>query len=897
MSLAPGTRLGPYEILAPIGAGGMGEVYRARDGRLDRDVAIKILPPHLTGSPEARARFEREAKAVAALSHPNILAIHDIGAAGEIWYSVAELLEGSTLAERLATGPIPPRKATEIGLQIARGLAAAHDRGFVHRDLKPANIFLTGDGLVKILDFGLARGPVSETDADLSRADTRGPATAPGTVLGTCGYMAPEQVRGHAVDARSDLFAFGAVLYEMLAGRRAFQADTAADTMTAILREEPEELSTSGARAIPPALDRVVRHCLEKNPTQRFQSARDLIFTLEALGDGTGSASIPGRAGPAVSPARRVPVVVALAAAAAGLLVGAGGAWILKREEPAPPPSVRQLSYSGIDYQPSASADGRLIAFTSARDGHEAIWLRQHPSGDEMALTAGPGDAFPRISPDGTQVLFVRAAGMRFDLYRVPVLGGEPRKVVGDAFEGDWSPDGRRIVFVRPLLEQTMGGTQIGTADAQGGNERIIARCEHGGCTFARWSPDGRTIALREERSENAPNRILLMDADGGNRRWLEPPPPGGLLTSSAWVGEGKALVYGQAERFARGGGGFADAAQMILHDVTTGKARTLMWVAGIGFVIDVLGEGRLIFAGVQASANLQEVPIGGHGGGAPRWLTRGQSVDRQPVWSPDGQWVLFSSNRSGSLDLWRLSVATGAVRRITEDPADDWDPAFLPDGTGIVWSSSRGGHFEIWAGDLDGAGARQVTQDGADAENPTLTPDGRWIIYNSSNPKHPGLFKIRPDGSDAQRFLPGTWSTPDLSPDGRYVAVRTQAELRSLRIARVEDGAFVGPTITLPGGVLTSRPRWMPDGKRFAFTGLDDQGVLGIFVQDFDPSGRDTTASRRPLAPFDPDGWVESFGVSPDGTRAVFSRNSHVESLILAEGVSGIRPPIRTKR
>ncbi len=895
MSLAPGTRLGPYEILAPIGAGGMGEVYRARDSRLDRDVAIKILPPHLTGSPEARARFEREAKAVAALSHPNILALHDIGTAGEIWYSVAELLEGSTLAERLASGPIPARKAIEIGLQIARGLAAAHDRGFVHRDLKPANIFLTGDGLVKILDFGLARGPVAEAEGGLSRADTRGPATAPGTVLGTYGYMFPEQVRGQAVDGRSDLFAFGAVLYEMLSGRRAFQADTAADTMSAILREEPEELLLSGPRAIPPVLERVVRHCLEKNPAQRFQSARDLIFTLEAQEAGSGSVSVPGGAA-APAPAHRLPALRALVAAAAGLAIGAAAMWALGREAPVPPPSVRQLSYAGTDSQPSASTDGKLIAFRSKRDDHAAIWLRQHPGGDEIALTSGADDALPRISPDGTQVLFVRSEGTESDLYRVPVLGGEPRKVVDDAVDGDWSPDGRRVVFARALQTGTIGGTGIGVADIDGGNTRIIARFDSTLGSYPRWSPDGRIIAVRLERAENAPNQIALLDPEGGHQRIIDPPPPAGLITSPAWVGEGGALVYAQHERFSRGGG-TSDAARVIVQDLRTGASRTLMWAANFGLELDILGDGQLVFGGASGRANLQEVSLDPSAEAASsHWRTRGESVDRQPVYSPDGQWVMFSSNRAGSLDLWRLSTRTGAVRRITEDPADDWDPAYLPDGSGILWSSSRSGHFEIWTSGVDGTNARQVTQDGADAENPTMTPDGRLIIYNSSNPAHPGLFKIGRDGSGATRLVPGNWSTPDLSPDGRYVAFRTQSDLRILRFARVEDGALVGPTITLPGSNLPARPRWMPGGRQFAFTAHDATGALGIYVQDFDPV-RDTTASRRPLLPFDPDQGIESIGISPDGRRAIVSRNETTLSLFLAEGVPGIRPPIRRAR
>src|SRR5262245_17893723 len=280
------SEIGPYRVLSKLGEGGMGEVYRARDARLGRDVAIKVLPPAFAADPDRRARFEREAQAVAALSHPNIVAIFDTGIHDGQIYVVMELLAGHTLRERLAAGPLPARKAVEVAVQIARGLGAAHGRGIVHRDLKPDNVFLQDDGQVKILDFGLAR---QAGTSDGSGATTTVAGTDPGTVMGTVGYMAPEQVRGQVVDARADLFAFGALLYEMVTGQRAFRRETAADTMTAILTQDPPELGTSRPD-VSPALDRIIRHCLEKNANERFQSARDVAFALDAL-SGTASAT------------------------------------------------------------------------------------------------------------------------------------------------------------------------------------------------------------------------------------------------------------------------------------------------------------------------------------------------------------------------------------------------------------------------------------------------------------------------------------------------------------------------------------------------------------------------------------------------------------------------------
>src|SRR5262245_14338639 len=279
MALSNGTRLGPYQIVAPIGAGGMGEVYRARDDRLHRDVAIKVLPEAFARDPDRRARFEREAQAIAGLSHPNILAIFDVGLDADVTYAVTELLDGETLRERLAGGPIPLRKSVEYASQIARGLSAAHDKGIVHRDLKPENVFLVADGRVKVLDFGLAR---ADATVPAGTSVTVAAATDPGTVLGTVGYMSPEQVRAQSVDARTDIFALGAVLYEMVTGARAFQRDTPAETMTAILREDVPDLVEARAD-VPPALDRIVRHCLEKNPAERFRSAGDVAFALDTI--------------------------------------------------------------------------------------------------------------------------------------------------------------------------------------------------------------------------------------------------------------------------------------------------------------------------------------------------------------------------------------------------------------------------------------------------------------------------------------------------------------------------------------------------------------------------------------------------------------------------------------
>jgi hypothetical protein len=397
MPLSPGARLGGYEVLSLIGAGGMGEVYRARDTRLNRDVALKILPPQTAGSPTAFARFERKAQAVAALSHPNILAVHDFGRTDEAAYVVFELLQGATLRERLAGGPLPVRKAIDYARQVADGLAAAHARGIAHRDIKPDNLFVTDDGRVKILDFGLAQTGSVAAEGAHTIALTQAPITDAGTVLGTVGYMAPEQVRGLGVDHRADLFALGCVLYEMCTGQRAFKGATPADTMTAVLSNDPPELSLSG-QPTPPALDRIVRRCLEKQPTERFQSARDLSFALEALSSLSGPAREGTTASAAVAaPGRARAWLPLLATAAAALVLGAAGARALWPSSPTRGPDTTGGPLMRVEFEsPSNSVttilvglspDGRYVSYTHATSGVSGRQL--------MIRDLGTGQAAP----------------------------------------------------------------------------------------------------------------------------------------------------------------------------------------------------------------------------------------------------------------------------------------------------------------------------------------------------------------------------------------------------------------------------------------------------------------------------------------------------------------------
>jgi Tol biopolymer transport system component len=877
VALAAGTRLGPYEILAPLGAGGMGEVYRARDARLGREVAVKVIPEAVAGDAERMRRFESEARTAGALAHPNLLAVHDVGTHEGRPYIVFELLEGRTLREVLGGEGLPPRKAVETAVQVAQGLAAAHDKGIVHRDLKPENLFVTRDGRVKVLDFGLAKAAGVASGAA---------ATVPGSpavLVGTVGYVSPEQVRGLPADARSDIFALGAVLFEMLAGRRAFARDTAVETLHAILNEDPGPLDA--ACGVPPPVERIARRCLEKRPEERFQSARDVAFALQAVPLDSGPA--PARAAGRWGSARRAALAAAAAIAAVTATVAA-----LRAGRAAPPlpdpPVVRYVTHSGKDEDPALSPDGQMVAFVSNRDGRNRIWRAHLRSGEEAPLTDGPLDDHPRFSRDGSAILFVRVDA-RGDgaLFRVPVVGGEPRRVMDDARDGaDWSPAGDRLAFVR------RGGAQmveLWVAAADGSGARRLARLPALWVTPPRWSPDGRRIAFAHGRGAAPTWTTLVVDADSGRQVALAPPLRFGILSVPAWCCQGRALLYMESES-----GQERLRGRLVRQEVPSGRAQTILREQAMGSGLDVAGPDAVVFDAYPTRGTLREQPLAGAGPG--RWLTRAFADDRQPVFSPDGQRIVFSSNRGGNLDLWELGLATGTVHRLTDHPADDIDPHFMRDGR-LVWSSRRGGSFEIWVAESDGSSPRQVSRDGFDAENPTATPDGRWIVYSSANPQRQGLWQLRADGQAARRLVAGITGLPEISPDGAWLLFSDyDRALTTLRVIRLADGAPAGFEIRLNAIVgvprtryIRGRARWTADGRAIAFVDEDRGGLTGVFVQDFLP-GHDTTASRRRLAGFDPERVTESFGLSPDGRRIAIALREVAAHVLLASGVPGLR-------
>ena len=887
MPLDPGARLGPYRIDAEIGAGGMGHVFRATDTRLDRAVAIKVLPQHRWSDPQLRLRFEREARALSSLSHPNLCALYDVGEIAQsgaaVPYLVMELLEGDTLRERLQAGRLSMRKALSWAAQIASGLAAAHQKGVIHRDLKPDNIFVTRgesmDELLKILDFGLALTEPGLTDSSTMLR------TEPGMVMGTAQYMSPEQVRGEYLDARSDIFSLGIVLFEMLTGRAPFHARSTVETMNAILTDDPPELA-SIAPSVPESVETLVRRCLEKDPGQRFTSARDLAFALESAAKSvTTSTPRTPQPTPSLAVERRatgvLPRILLLLLLAAGITTFA----ILSRDTPSvEPPRLRMLTYSGRDSAPAASPDGRLIAYVSSRDGATRIWLKQLSDGTEAPVTAGPDDEAPRFSPDGAQLLFTRSANGASALYRVAVVGGEPRKLIDNAFEGDFSPDGRQVVFVRNR-EAAGRFSTVCIAPVGGGAVREIVASTEEDYSSPRWSPDSAWIAITRGPHNTTAGSILLADPESDARRVLMRDTPHGALSAVAWTGDGNAVIYAELEALTgRGLPRRRGSSAIVLHEID-GRSRVLLRNPhSAADSVDIVGHGRLVFTEDVTRQSLEEVAL--DGAAPPRWLSRGMGVERQPAYTRGGASVVFTSDRGGNADLWEISVASGRVQRLTDHAATDWDPHPASDGSSLFWSSDRGGHFEIWTAALDGANPQQVTRDGVDAENPSLPASGEWIYYDSSNPKSDGLWRIPRGGGAPQLVAAGETLHPSVSADGEYVVFQRPDSGRgsSLVVVRATGEEVFATPSSLPGPTAV-RARWIGATHTIAFRGADAGGRIALFAQDVVP-GTDSIATRRQLIPAGPDSIAETFAISPNGKRAVLSVIDEASGLMLAEGV-----------
>src|SRR3974390_2272637 len=672
MGLTAGTILGQYEIRSPLGAGGMGEVYRAHDKRLDRDVAIKVLPEYLTSDPERLHRFEQEAHATAALNHPNILAVYQMATDSGVSYLVEELLEGETLRERLQHGPVPLRKATDYGVQIAHGLAAAHDKGIVHRDLKPENLFVTKDGRVKILDFGLAHVGVSKSASGQEQTVTF--KTEPGVVLGTAGYMSPEQVRGQSADHRTDIFSFGTVLYEMVTGKPTFRKATSAETMTAILNEEPPSISQLTPTA-PPGMQRVVHRCLEKNPEQRFQSASDMAFALEALSD---SNLTPGTGAHAVQEggSNRSRIAIVVGAGWLAVLVVAGLIYLWMR--PSAPPKLSNVVQLTHDGQPKFIVGTEGSRLYLSYTGRDAAGLAELPTtgGEPNKLPfAGNSNLYPlALSPDGSQFLMVDGYGMlkTGPLWSVPVLGGSPRPLADlEGVGGAWSPDGKLLAYG--------SGDSLFVANADGRDPRkVVSMRDQVGVRWPNWSPDGSRLSFSVYESfDHAQLWEVSVDGTGLHRMHPERPDLPHECCGT-WTADGKYFLFwsnNQIWGLARKSGFFRTEPKPI--QLTSSLMPLQNPVPSTDgkkvFVVGRTLRGELVRYNSQPGRF--EPFLGG---------ISAEYVD----FSHDGQWVAYVTYPDQV--LWRSKVDGSERLQLTYPPSRPYVPRWSPDGKTIAFFDGR---------------------------------------------------------------------------------------------------------------------------------------------------------------------------------------------------------------
>jgi Tol biopolymer transport system component len=762
MNLSAGAKLGPYEIVAPLGAGGMGEVYRARDSRLKREVAIKVLPQAFSLDADRLRRFEQEALATAALNHPNILAVFDIGTTEGSPYVVSELLEGETLRERLRGGPIVVRKTLEYALQIAHGLAAAHEKGIIHRDLKPENLFITKDGRVKILDFGLAKLTQPES-GDHTSLPTMTQATEAGVVLGTMGYMSPEQVRGAAVDARSDIFSFGAILYEMISGKRAFHRETAADTMSAILKEEPPDLSETN-RNVSPALERIVQHCLEKSPEQRFHSASDIAFDLEHL-SGISSTTSRATATAAAKPRGKFMASVAGVVAIACAMLGLGW-WLGRGSGPAPLAEYHQITFrTGSIGNARFTPDGSMVYSASWDGGEPQLYMSR--ADDPGARELGIKDAeLLSISRGGELAIRLNTVGYggyarSGTLARVSLSGGTPREVLENVQDADWAPNGESMAVVRYVPENSHWRLEYPIGKLLFDSINWISH--------PKISPDGKWVAFADHENPGGDDEgsVAVIAADGSDHNVDKKLSSGWTSVQGIlWSPAGDEIWFTSTNS-----GTAANPRGVTLN----GKLRTItnvpggMWLQDLrnGTVLTVTNHIRIGIRGLGPGGK-EEHELGWFGwaqlhdmtpdgrkiifdeegdGGGPNYTVFVRDTDGSPpvrigegdaiAISPDGKWAITKPAKGGPLYL--VPTGAGEAKQLTHDAVSYLAARWLPDGKRLFSAGIETGHgardylIDVSSGDSkaitpEGVSGVQLSPDGRSAA--VLGPDGKWGIW-----------------------------------------------------------------------------------------------------------------------------------------------------------------------
>jgi eukaryotic-like serine/threonine-protein kinase len=871
VTLPTGTKLGRYEIRSKVGEGGMGEVYRAHDAKLNRDVAIKVLPAALSQDADRLRRFEQEAQAAGALNHPNILAVFDVGMHESAPYVVSELLEGETLRELLDEHTVSTRKGIDYAIQLAHGLAAAHDKGIVHRDLKPDNIFITKNDHVKILDFGLAK-LVQPSGEGVGQTDiaTRRVHTDPGTVMGTVGYMSPEQVRGQTVDHRTDIFSFGAVLYEMLSGRRAFHGDSAIETLNAILKEEPPELTNSNPN-IAPALERVVWHCLEKSPERRFQSASDVAFALESL---SGVASHPSQqtlAGLSTLPSARIftrerlmwlGVCVVLLIVASAFAIA-----YLSRSTTTPAGAVR-LSLTTPDKATlpvhiTVSPDGARVVFVAGGpDGKRLLWVRPLDSLTAQPLAGTDGAAAPFWSPDSRFIGYFASA----KLYKVDASGGRPQALcdVREDRGGTWNGDG-------VILFADLAG--LYRVSAQGGTP-VLATKVSPKEEAHRWPyflPDGRHFVFLADAQTTENHHIRLGSLDSQDTQILF-----GAISRVAYAPPGYLLYVTQSALVAQP----FDAGML---KVSGDPVIVAEHVADIGpnheFDFSVSNTGALAYQSGSAKSQFVWFDRAGKNLRAVGEPDSYASI----VLSPDAQRAavgLLDADLRVS-DIWTLDLSRGTKSRLTFDPRSDGDPLWSPDGTQIVFTSNRkgDGHDHLYITSATAAGNDQplLASGENDDYGTSWARDGQSILLERRLQGHMTVWLLPLAGDRQPKPLMQSTAFDEasakFSPNGRFVAYMSNESGRPEIYVQPFPPSGAKGQVSYGGGLY---PLWRGDGKELFYM-TDDGKILSAQIKSETPF-----QSTVPEQLFQPNvKFVPGFpyAVSPDGQRFLINTPAEVNN------------------
>jgi len=861
VALTNGTKLGPYEIVSPLGAGGMGEVYRARDTRLGRDVAVKVLPASLASDRELLWRFEQEARAVGTLDHPNILAIHDLGTHEETPYLVTELLEGQTLRDRMSGSVLPLSKAVDIAVQTANGVAAAHAKGTVHRDLKPENLFITADGRVKILDFGLAKlaEPPADAGETLAMLAAQGAArTQPGSVLGTVGYMSPEQVRGREADSRSDIFSIGAILYEMVTGRRPFTGDSAVETMSAILKEDPPEISAI-QKGVPPAVERVIRRCLEKSGEERFQSARDLAFALEAV---SGSSSLADFPAPpeAARVARRRNRLIPVAEAVLLLLAGAAAFWLVQGRSQR---RTGPISYRGVSFQPQVvfsaafARDGRAIVYSAALQGNrpELYVIRaESPAPQPLGLR---DTNLLSVSSKGDLAVLVHA---RYLFHRIfsgtlatmPLVGGAPREILEDVRQADWAADGASLAVIRGI----------------GGKDRLefpagkLLYETSGWLSDLRISPGGDRIAFFEHPIRFDDRGSVAMVDLAGKKTTLS----SGYSAERgiAWAPDGREVFFAAK-----------DTAQPHIYGVSlAGERRVALEGAGWLTIHDIARNGEWLLTRDEIRADLLVLAPGEPRERNVSWM----DFSARPLLSADGRTLVFTEE-TGAIGLNYMSCVQkppgSAVVQLGEGFAYDlsadgkWAAVIVPSTPQL---------FKLYP---IGPGEPRTLERGNIESYATVQwfADQKRALVCGNEPGHATRCYVQEiAGGPPRKVTPEGTSDGFPSPDGRFVLVQNSAGEHMLYPL---EGGEPRPVKSV---AATDRLiRWSPDGHSLFVYGATEVPTRVERV--------DLTSGRRELfrilSPPELAGVLGFLGVSlsDDGKSYAYADRRELSTLFVVEG------------